>query len=106
MARVPSVVGYIVNPITAALAKRLLHINNIALVNILLNQIVIPEYLQERCTPNNLVNELKSLLSEGDSCNAQLSAYKKIEDILTLPESTPNETAARAVLRFLPRQDI
>lgn len=62
MARVPSVVAYKVSGLTYALAKPLVKIDHVHLINILLGRMVIPELLQKDCRPEALADALENLL--------------------------------------------
>lgn len=100
MARVPSVIGYRLNAVTAMLARRLVRTQHVSLVNILLAGEVMPERLQERCTPEELSAKLAPLLSPGMERNQQLAAFDQVSRLLTPPEGTPDDIAAREVLRI------
>lgn len=59
---VPMVVGYRVNRGTAILARRLLRIPHIALVNLVAEREVVPERVQERMTSEELARAVAPLL--------------------------------------------
>ena len=62
---VPMVVGYRVNRSTAMLARRLLRIPHIALVNLVAEREVVPERVQERMTSEELARAAEPLLDTG-----------------------------------------
>ncbi len=62
----PMVVMYIVNAINYAIMKRLIKIPDISLVNIVAGKRVVPEYLQHEAVPQDLADDLVSLLSNKD----------------------------------------
>jgi lipid-A-disaccharide synthase len=101
IAGVPSVIGYMVNAATAVLARRLVRTPYASLVNILLAREVMPERLQERCTPDELCAELIPLLSGGPEREQQLAAFGQVRGQLSLPGKMPNDVAAREVLRII-----
>jgi lipid-A-disaccharide synthase len=65
LAGVPMVVGYRVNPITALIARRLLRIPHIALVNLVAERCVVPERIQTEMTGERLAAAVSPLLEFG-----------------------------------------
>lgn len=78
LCHVPMVTAYQVSPLSAWLARRLLKINSVNLVNILLGEGTVPEYLQEDCTTGNLVNALEPLLQNGPQAQQQRQALQEL----------------------------
>ncbi len=101
LAGVPMAVTYRVNPLTAVLARRLIRVPHVAMVNLLAGREVVPELLQERCAPAPLAHTLLGLLDDGTAAAAQLAAFGDVLRTLAVPEGTPAEAAAAAVLRVL-----
>ena len=62
MAGVPHLIAYKVSPFTAMIAKRLLKIRFVNLLNILADREIVPELLQDRCNVDKIVDTLKGLL--------------------------------------------
>jgi lipid-A-disaccharide synthase len=102
VAGVPHVVGYRVNPVTAAIVRRLIEIPHASLVNLLAEREVVPERLQEDCTPKRLAAELVRLLREPAAASAQRAAFAEVLGMLR-PASglAPSEAAAEAVLEVV-----
>ena len=63
MAGVPHLIAYRMNKLTAAIARRVLKIKYVNLINLLMDQPIIPELLQENCTPEKMTMTLRSLLN-------------------------------------------
>ena len=63
MAGVPHLIAYRMNPLTAAIARRVLKIKYVNLINLLEDAPIIPELLQENCTPERMTATLRSLLT-------------------------------------------
>ncbi|KAA2211875.1 lipid-A-disaccharide synthase [Teichococcus oryzae] len=101
LAGVPMAVGYKVNPISAAIARRLIKVRHVSIVNLLADAPVIPEYLQERCTPDLLSAELERLLTDRDAADLQRAGFAQILDSLRPDGLLPSEAAAEAVLEML-----
>jgi lipid-A-disaccharide synthase len=101
MAGVPMVVTYRVNPLSAAVARRLIRVRYAALVNLLAGQEVVPELLQEACTPDRLAPAVRLLLDEQGAAATQRAAFDAVLRSLRPGAGTPSETAASAVLDLL-----
>jgi len=79
---VPQVVCYIASPISYAIAKRLIKIKYISLVNLIFDKEVVPELIQHECTPEKVKNALKEILQGGTKRNQQLNEYKELTHML------------------------
>ncbi|WP_291296026.1 lipid-A-disaccharide synthase [Elioraea sp.] len=99
LAGVPQVVAYKVNPITAAIVRRLVKVRHASLVNILATTPAIPELIQEACTGETLAATLAPLLADPAAAAAQHAAYAEARAALSPPGGQqPSEAAADAVL--------
>ena len=87
---VPMVVGYRVNRWTAMLARRLLQIPHIALVNLVADREVVPERIQERMTGVELAAAVRPLLDSTSPERAEM------RDGLALVRSRLGEPGAAA----------
>lgn len=104
LARVPLLVGYRVNPVTAAIVRRLVTVKYASIVNLLADAPVLPEFIQENCTPALLAETLVGLLTDPAVAAAQLAAAGAVMDALRPPGGgSPSEAAAAAVLDLLDR---
>ena len=102
LAGVPMLVTYRVNPITAAIARRLVKVRYAALVNLLADREVVPELIQQACTPDRLAAALETLLTDRDAANAQRAAFRAVLDSLRPPGGqSPSDAAAAAILALL-----
>ena len=63
LANVPHLIAYKVSKLTGMIAKKLLKIKYVNLINILADQEIVPELLQEKCTAINIVQAIQTLLS-------------------------------------------
>jgi lipid-A-disaccharide synthase len=102
LARVPMVVTYRVNPITAAIVRRVVRVSYAAMVNLLAGREVVPELIQEHCTPGRLAAEVGRLIENEDAANAQRAAFAAVMASLRPPQGLPSDAAATAVLALLP----
>ena len=72
LAGVPMVVGYRVNGLTAAIARRLIRVPHIALVNLVADRSVVPERIQEGMTSEALAAAVAPLLVPGSDERASV----------------------------------
>jgi lipid-A-disaccharide synthase len=77
MARLPAVVTYRTNPLTAWLLRRAVKVPFVNLVNLILGREVVPELLLEQCTPDRLSSALERLLLDGAARAAQIEGYRE-----------------------------
>jgi lipid-A-disaccharide synthase len=93
---VPQVVAYRVNGFTYFMAKRLVNLRWVSLVNILLNRGLLEEHLQD-VSPERLSMALTQL-SENQS-NMQVG-YQELRDLLAMPNgSSASDGVIRGILR-------
>ena len=102
LAGVPMLVTYRVNPITAAIAKRLVKVKYASLVNLLAGQELVPELIQQACTPPRLADTLENLLNNPQAAETQRAGFRTVLNSLRPPHHLPSEAAAEAVLDLLP----
>lgn len=98
LARTPHVVAYRVNPLTAAIARRLLTVRYVNLMNLVLDRPVVPELLQEHCNPPELAAALDRLADGGAARAAQIGAAEELAAKLGAGGLSPSLRAADAVL--------
>jgi lipid-A-disaccharide synthase len=100
VAGLPHVVAYRVNPVTAAIVRRLIQVPYASLVNLLAEREVVPEFLQENCTAPKLAAALERVLADPAP---QRAGFAEALAKLTPSQGRPSEAAARAVLDMLGR---
>jgi lipid-A-disaccharide synthase len=101
MAGVPMVVTYRVNPLSAAIARRLVTVPYASLINLLTGREVVPELIQQACTPERLAAAMRTLLSDPATAAAQRAGCRAALALLRPPAGLPSEAAAAAVLELL-----
>jgi lipid-A-disaccharide synthase len=97
MAGVPMAVTYRVNLLSAAIGRRLIKVKHVAMINLLAGRALVPELLQEHCTPEKLAAVLESLLIDGQAAEAQRTGFATALASLRAPEGAPSDAAARAI---------
>ncbi len=101
LAEVPSVITYKVSAISAALARRLLKIRYVSLVNLLVDRQIVPEFVQEKCRPELLVGEVSRLLTDEGARTAQIVGMREAMQHLGYGRERPSERAADVVMSYI-----
>ena len=101
MARLPTVIAYRMNPVTAFIGLRMLRVPYVTLVNLLAERGAVPECLQADCNPERLAQELSRLLDDPAARADQVSAFDQAAMLLKGPGPTPSDAAARTVLSVI-----
>lgn len=101
LAHTPMVVGYKVGGLTFFLSKFLMTVTHITLINILLEREAVPEFLQSRCTPENLAGAVERLFRDDGARAAQIEAMKDFGHRLGEGDEAPSLRAARVLLAFI-----
>ena len=97
-ADVPSVISYRMNWITGVIAKWLVKTDYAALPNIILQEDVMPEFLLEQATLENLVNVSDCYLTNETFIQMQKQKFEKIRDHLHPEGRLPSDIAADVIL--------
>ena len=99
LAGLPSIIAYKANALSAFLLRRMIKVKYVNLANILADKMVVPELLQENCTPEKLVEALQPLLIDEQARNAQRTELTRIaEQLGTGDAQSPSEKAADILL--------
>ncbi|MCA0451304.1 MAG: lipid-A-disaccharide synthase, partial [Proteobacteria bacterium] len=108
VARLPVAVGHKVNAISAFLARRLIKVTHVTPPNLIAGREILPERLQEACTPETLAADLARLIddkahaakmrAEFDAVCAKLGEGEIRKGIY------PSDRAAEAVLETISRK--
>ena len=78
----PQVVGYITNPITYWVAKKIIKIRFISLGNLIVDRLAFKEYIQDDCNADALVTEIRDLIENQERRSAMLAEYTEIRSLL------------------------
>ena len=101
LAAVPMIVCYRVNPLTAAIARRILLVPHIAMPNIIADRRAAPEFVQRECFPERLVPALEQLLRDAAQRRDQIESFGEIAARLGRGGPPPSERAAEVVLNLV-----
>jgi lipid-A-disaccharide synthase len=97
LARVPTVVVYIVGYIEGEIARRLITAEHAALPNVILDRRAIPEFIDWGWGAKELVQALAPLFENSSERTAQLAAFDAVESAMAI-QGSPSAHAAKAVL--------
>ena len=103
LARVPSVIAYRINPLSAMMARLLITVKYANLVNIILDRPVVPEFLQGACTAQALEDAVVRLLEDPVAADQQRRAGDYLATVLGRGGPPPSERAADAILSLMRR---
>ena len=95
---VPQVVVYKTSPVTYSIAKLLVKIKYISLVNLVADKGVVRELIQGEYTTENTENELEMVLTDTKNREKQLVEYKNL--IERLGKTEASSEAAKTILNF------
>ncbi|HEX2527652.1 MAG TPA: lipid-A-disaccharide synthase [Geminicoccus sp.] len=99
LAGCPAVVIYKSSAISAFIGRRLIKVRYASLVNLIANRPVLPELIQEDCTPSAIAAEVAALMEDPDAVALQrLAMGDVIRTLVPADGSTPSEAAVRAAL--------
>ena len=78
----PQVVGYITNPVTYWIAKKIVKIRYISLGNLIVDRLAFKEFIQDDCNSDALVAEIRELIENQQRKTKMLSDYRDIRNAL------------------------
>ena len=98
LAGVPMVTAYRVGAAEAWILRRLIKVQSVILANLVLGKEVIPEFLQENCTAENLSQALAEMLADSTARQRQIEAFAELDAIMSTGNQPPSVRAADIVL--------
>ena len=78
----PQVVGYITNPVTYWIAKKIVKIRYISLGNLIVDRLAFKEFIQDDCNADALVTEIRDLIENQERRQKMLDDYADIRAAL------------------------
>ncbi len=96
---IPQVVCYIGNAISYQIARRLVHVKYISLVNLILDKEAVTELIQNDCTTERLAKELALVIEGGSKREQILRDYTQLKDMLG--KGGASAKVAQAVLKTI-----
>lgn len=95
----PLVVVYRVAPLTGLVARAMLQVRHVSLVNLLAGREVVPELLQGALTPERVVGEVERLLGSAEDRERMVAGLREVR--AALGEKGAAGRAAEAVLKLV-----
>jgi lipid-A-disaccharide synthase len=92
----PFVVVYRVSALTYAIAKRVVKVDHVAMVNLIAGKRIVPELIQSEFTAEKIVREMKRLIAEGEPRQAMIEDLKRVREVLTPISQLPKCEGAGA----------
>jgi len=96
--KVPQVVVYKGGAISIAIARMLVKIKFISLVNLIVNKKIVTELIQEDCNPEKINRELKNII-EGEGRLAMLNGYNELLNLMGSPGAS--EKTAKLIINYI-----
>lgn len=97
--RVPQVVVYKANPITIAVARRMVRVSFISLVNLINNYLSVIELIQKECTSDNIAEELDRLINDVAHRASILENYDVLREKMGEPGAS--QRTAELMVNYL-----
>jgi len=95
---VPMVTAYRTGAVEAWILMRVINVHSVILANLVIGDNVVPEFLQDDCTPEKLSQVLRELLTDSALRRKQLDAFARIDQIMSTGNQPPSTRAADIVL--------
>ncbi len=98
--RIPMLIAYKINFLTHFIVKRMIKIQFANLVNLILNQEIIPEMLQKKCRAKKIAEVLEKLISDKSFAQTQMIKSELALKMMGLGSiDNPSQKAAKEILK-------
>ena len=97
---VPEVVCYKGNSISYQIAKRLIHIKYISLVNLIMDKPIVKELIQDELTTENLIRELKLITHDTYHRQKMIDDYSALRELLSKGGNASTQ-AAKQIIKLI-----
>jgi lipid-A-disaccharide synthase len=98
---VPMVAAYRLDFIEAVIARAIrlqARLPSVILGNLVIGENVVPELLQEDCTPDKLADALLPIVRDTEQRRRQVEAFRRLDEIMIIGGPPPSAKAAAIVL--------
>ncbi|WP_407170481.1 lipid-A-disaccharide synthase [Bradyrhizobium sp. ORS 111] len=100
---IPMVTAYRVGAAEAFILRRAIRVSSVILANLVIGSEIIPEFLQENCTPEKLAQALGDVLADSPERLRQLVAFGTLDAKMTTGNQPASVRAADIVLATMSR---
>ena len=97
---VPQVVCYKGSPISYAIAKRVIKVKYISLVNLIMNRPIVKELIQQDLTVENITSELRKITGDPENILRIQNDYRELKQLLE-KKGNASVKAASSILEFI-----
>ncbi|UFX41943.1 lipid-A-disaccharide synthase [Bradyrhizobium sp. 41S5] len=101
---IPMVTAYRVGAAEAFILRRAIRVSSVILANLVIGSDIIPEFLQEDCTPDKLAHALGDVLADSPDRLRQLVAFATMDGKMSTGDQPPSVRAADIVLAEMSRR--
>lgn len=101
---VPMVAAYRVGHVEGAVAVMFIKVSTVILANLVLDENVVPQFLQYNAAPKKLAAGVLELVAEGPMRERQIEAFKRLDSIMEIGGAKPSDRAADIVLSVVARR--
>jgi lipid-A-disaccharide synthase len=95
---VPMVVVYKLSPATYRMGRRFVHVDTFAMANLIAGRRIVPELIQDDCTPDAVAREVVAYLTDPAYAERTRSSLREVREKLGRPGASGR--AADAVLQY------
>ncbi len=95
---VPQIVVYKGNAISISIARVLVKIKFISLVNLIMDDAVVKELIQQDCNPKTIAEELDLMMNNTNYRNKMLANYKKLQE--RMGKAGASEKTADLIIKY------
>ena len=103
LAGVPMVTAYRTGVAEAWILRRAINVKSVILANLVIGENVVPEFLQQDCTPEKLSQSLREVLDDSPLRRRQVEAFARLDAIMSIGSQPPGVRAADIVLATMRR---
>jgi lipid-A-disaccharide synthase len=101
LAGVPMVAAYKAGAVEAWIVRSAIRTSSVILANLVIGENVVPEFIQQDCTPEKLVPALREILADSPLRQRQSQAFARMDAIMSTGDQPPSVRAADIVLATL-----
>jgi lipid-A-disaccharide synthase len=101
LAGVPMVGAYKAGAAEAWIMQRAIRTSSVILANLVIGENVVPEFIQQNCTPEKLASALRDVLADTPLRRRQIEAFARLDEIMSTGNAPPSVRAADIVLAVL-----
>jgi lipid-A-disaccharide synthase len=98
IAGVPMVAAYRAGAVETWIMRSMIQLSSVILANLVIGENVVPEFIQQDCTPEKLLPALREILGDSVMRRRQVEAFARIDSIMSTANQAPSVRAADIVL--------